>query len=231
MPHLLRPLSLFALIDWSVKAAAHDAVGWAIPTIIDTDIGTFMDDTFALAFAMELPELDVRLVVTASYDTVGRARVAAKYLSLAGSDHIPIGIGVPTSNETGPLFGWAADVDLTTYPGGVHQDGVKAMQETIESYNGGIVTLIEIGPHTNVKALIERFPGIERRVRVIVMGGSIVPGIRLPWGHVTPVNTTNEKLDQFLHAPCSMRSGRSHLNLHPSRPHTRLSSGEPFGKN
>ncbi|CAE8668096.1 unnamed protein product [Polarella glacialis] len=193
----MRRCPLLPLVVWvlSYGSCTFSACAQKIPAIIDTDIGTFIDDSFALALALQMPEFDIQLIVTASHDTVGRARVAAKHLTLVGADHIPLGIGVATDNQTGPLFSWAADFDLSGYAGGVHKDGVKAMQEAIDACNGTPVALIEIGPHTNVRALLDRFPHVQQKVRVTVMGGSVVPGIRLPWGPVTPVNTTNEKED------------------------------------
>ena len=87
--------------------------------------GTFMDDSFALAMLLRTPHLVLKLLVTASHDVVGRARVAAKHLSLVGCDSVPIGIGVPSDNGTGALFPWAADYDLRAYRGGVRSDGLK----------------------------------------------------------------------------------------------------------
>ncbi|EOD34361.1 hypothetical protein EMIHUDRAFT_202124 [Emiliania huxleyi CCMP1516] len=78
-----------------------------VPVILDT-VGTFMDDSFALAMLLRTPHLVLKLLVTASHDVVGRARVAAKHLSLVGCDAVPIGIGVPSDNGTGALFPWAA---------------------------------------------------------------------------------------------------------------------------
>ena len=163
-------------------------------TILDTDIGSFADDTFALGFLLRLPAMALKLVVTASHDTVGRARVAAKHLTLAGADHIPIGVGIKTSEESGALFGWASDYDLKAYRGGVWDDGVAKMAETIEACDGE-VALVDIGPHTNVRALLARYPALLSKVRVYAMGGSVVPGIRLPRGAETPVPTTNERTD------------------------------------
>ncbi|EOD10467.1 hypothetical protein EMIHUDRAFT_215687 [Emiliania huxleyi CCMP1516] len=116
-----------------------------VPVILDTDIGTFMDDSFALAMLLRTPHLVLKLLVTASHDVVGRARVAAKHLSLVGCDAVPIGIGVPSDNGTGALFPWAADYDLRAYRGGVRSDGVAAMWEVVES-SPVPVALIEIGP-------------------------------------------------------------------------------------
>jgi hypothetical protein len=40
-----------------------------IPVILDTDIGTDIDDTWALAMLLKSPELDAKLVVSDSGDT------------------------------------------------------------------------------------------------------------------------------------------------------------------
>jgi inosine-uridine nucleoside N-ribohydrolase len=40
-----------------------------IPVILDTDIGSDVDDTWALAMLLGCPELDPKLVVTANGDT------------------------------------------------------------------------------------------------------------------------------------------------------------------
>ena len=83
------------------RLTGADPRGAPACTILDTDIGTFADDTFALGFLLRLPAMALKLVVTASHDTVGRARVAAKHLTLAGADHIPIGVGIKTSGADG----------------------------------------------------------------------------------------------------------------------------------
>jgi inosine-uridine nucleoside N-ribohydrolase len=67
-----------------------------IPVVLDTDIGSDMDDSWALAMLLGCPELDLRLVVTATADTTYRARVAAGILIAGGRDDVPIGIGPPT---------------------------------------------------------------------------------------------------------------------------------------
>ena len=115
----------FGVLLWLLAAALPAASAQPVPVILDTDIGTFMDDSFALAMLLRTPHLVLKLLVTASHDVVGRARVAAKHLSLVGCDSVPIGIGVPSDNGTGALFPWAADYDLRAYRGGVRSDGLK----------------------------------------------------------------------------------------------------------
>ena len=55
------------------------------PLIIDTDVGTDVDDALALAFAVRHPDIDPRAVVTVSGDTRRRARIAERLLPLAAT--------------------------------------------------------------------------------------------------------------------------------------------------
>ena len=55
-----------------------------IPVILDTDIGTDIDDAFALALIIKSPEFELLGVTTVSGDTAARARIAAKMLWEAG---------------------------------------------------------------------------------------------------------------------------------------------------
>jgi purine nucleosidase len=52
--------------------------------ILDTDIGTDVDDALALAFALRHPEVDLAAVTTVSGDTHLRGQIAAPLLALAG---------------------------------------------------------------------------------------------------------------------------------------------------
>lgn len=52
--------------------------------IIDTDIGTYYDDAFAVLLASRSPEIDLLGVTTVYGDTDLRARVAKKVLTVKG---------------------------------------------------------------------------------------------------------------------------------------------------
>jgi inosine-uridine nucleoside N-ribohydrolase len=144
------------------------------PVILDTDIGTDIDDTWALAMLLRCPELDLKLVTTATGDTVYRAKLAARLLEVAGRPDVPVGIGVP--GEMNPKHRtqepWAAGYDLARYPGTVNEDGVAALIETIMGSRER-VTLIAIGPLTNVAAALQREPRIAERARFVGMQGSV----------------------------------------------------------
>lgn len=146
-----------------------------IPVILDTDIGTDIDDTWALAQLLALPDLDLKLVVTDSGDTTARARITAKFLEIAGRSDIPVGIGRKISDDPVPQNEWAADYDLEQYPGEVHQDGIGAMIDVIMQ-SPEPVTLIVIGPAPNIKDALEREPRIAERCRVVAMSGSVDVG-------------------------------------------------------
>ncbi len=146
-----------------------------IPVILDTDIGDDIDDTWALGMVLSSPELDLKLVVTDFGDTTGKAKIAAKFLESVGRGDIPIGIGVKTSDKPGRQIAWAEDYDLARYPGGVNQDGVGAIIDTVASTTDA-VTLIVIGPCPNIPKLLQRAPAIVNHVRVVAMSGSVDRG-------------------------------------------------------
>ena len=143
------------------------------PVIIDTDIGSFLDDSFAIAFAVQSQGLDVKLVVTCTDDTTARAKVAAKLLRLLGRDDIPIGIGIKNGNKTNHfLFDWARNENLTQYRGGVEEDGVWKMSDVL-TRSEEMVDIIAIGPMTNFPTLVQQYPESVKKGRIRAMAGSI----------------------------------------------------------
>ena len=73
-------------------------MGTSIPVIIDTDIGTDVDDALAILIALASPELDVKGITTVYVDTLLRKAIAQKLLYFAGRPDIPVRAG-----ETIPL--------------------------------------------------------------------------------------------------------------------------------
>ena len=64
-----------------------------IPIILDTDIGTDVDDALALALAVRSPEIDILAVTTVGVDACLRGRIARKLLRVLGRDEIPVAAG------------------------------------------------------------------------------------------------------------------------------------------
>ena len=91
------------------------------PVILDTDVGTDIDDSWAIVQLLKSPGLDCRALVTAHGDTEARARIAAKLLEAAGRSDIPVGIGVPSPPDERS----AVNMSLDDRAGeGGHQFGV-----------------------------------------------------------------------------------------------------------
>ncbi len=153
----------------------ESGTGRPIPVIFDTDIGTDIDDTWALALLLASPELELELVVTDSGDTETRARIAAKYLEGCGRSDVPVGIG-PAGADI-PIFqeAWVQGYSLDSYPGRVYRDGVQALIDVVQASSEGIL-LLAVGPVPNLQEALRREPSIARKVRVIAMSGSVRKG-------------------------------------------------------
>ena len=146
---------------WSV-AAPHPTYrdtqgllkkGRKIPVIYDSDLGDDIDDTWALVMLLQSPELDVKLVLADYQNATYRAKLMAKLLTVAGRTDIPVGIGIHKADKTGRQSAWLGDYKLDQYKGTVHQDGVKALIDTIHG-SPDPVTLICVGPVPNIKAAL-----------------------------------------------------------------------------
>jgi inosine-uridine nucleoside N-ribohydrolase len=184
---------------------AISAFAARIPVILDTDFGTDIDDTWALAQLLRSPELDLKLVLTATGDTRYRAALAAKFLEAAGRSDVPVGIGQdqsPMGDDRRTMAPWLAGYDLTTYPGGVRADGVDALIQTVMN-SPEPVTIIAIGPVPNLAVALQREPRIAGKCRLVGMHGSFAVGYG---GSATPSAEYNVKdnpaaLRQVLAAP------------------------------
>lgn len=172
----LAGLAALLLGGMACAAAAAEPVAAArIPVILDTDIGDDIDDTWALAFLLKCPELDLKMVVTDLGDTVYRARIAAKLLEVAKRTDVAVGVGLRQGKGGGRQGPWVADYDLAKYPGKVHEDGVAALIDAIMS-SPRPITLICIGPMPNIRAALAKQPEIAKRARFVGMHGSIRRG-------------------------------------------------------
>ncbi len=151
-------------------------------TILDTDIGTDIDDSWALALLLASPELDLRLITTVSGDVRYRAGLCASLLAAAGRNDIPIGLGiggnlkVPAALQGPLLAGIGEDAALNAHPR-VIEEGVDAIVQTIMAAEDE-VTVIGIGPFTNIAEAIRRRPEIVQRARFVGMCGSVRIGYR-----------------------------------------------------
>jgi inosine-uridine nucleoside N-ribohydrolase len=172
----LAALPLFILPLLSC-AAVRTTLGGSgrIPVVFDTDICGDIDDTWALSLLLQSDEFDVKLITTAVGNTEAKAKVVAKFLETVGRPDIPIGIGV--QHHTGPhrQTPWAAGYDLSSYPGTIYRDGVKAIVDTVMKSRGRI-KIVAVGPLPNIAQAIKQEPQIAARAEFVGMHGSVRRG-------------------------------------------------------
>lgn len=144
-----------------------------IPILFDTDIGTDVDDAFALALIVRSPEFELLGVTTASGDTQARARLAAKMLYEAGRPEVPVVAGEP---------GKPLPIDQTRWADGFSSPAIRSekavgfLKTQIEKQPGEI-TLVPVGPLTNVGALLKAHPEVAKKIkRIVLMGGAVAHG-------------------------------------------------------
>jgi inosine-uridine nucleoside N-ribohydrolase len=147
------------------------------PVILDTDIGDDIDDTWALALLLRCPELDLKLVTTATGATTYRARIVARLLEVAGRSDVAVGVGRPEPFDPARnrQAAWVAGYELEGYRGAVHADGVAALVEAVMA-SPEPVTIIGIAPLGNIAAALAIEPRIASRARFVGMHGAIRKG-------------------------------------------------------
>jgi purine nucleosidase len=142
--------------------------------IIDTDIGDDVDDAFAVALAWRSPELQILGITTTFGDTETRAKLLDRLLGEAGRPDIPVAAGTPT--QPIGLFTQRRYAEGGHFTRASHPQALDFILDQIRRYPGQI-TLVAIGPLTNVGALIDKDPKTFRQLRrVVLMGGSIERG-------------------------------------------------------
>jgi inosine-uridine nucleoside N-ribohydrolase len=146
-----------------------------VPVILDTDLGTDIDDTWALAMLLGMRAVDLRLVVTAFDNTPAKTRLVAKILQEAGRADISIGTGLQTNENATNQERWLGEYDVGRYPGVIHRDGVDALIGAVHASVAGVVVLA-IGPATNIAEALRRDPSIAGKARVVAMAGSVYQG-------------------------------------------------------
>jgi inosine-uridine nucleoside N-ribohydrolase len=146
------------------------------PIILDTDIGDDIDDALALALALQSPELDVRAVTTVVDDTETRTRLAWKELGLYGRHDVPVATGAsepfldPVRTARAPQFQVLTTDD--TVPETARRRAADLIIETVLA-SPEPITLVPIGPLTNIALALKEEPRIKPRVaRIVLMGGA-----------------------------------------------------------
>ena len=150
-----------------------------MPLLLDTDIGTNIDDSLALAYLLRHPRCDLLGVTTVSGDVAKRAACAEVLCREAGRDDVPIHCGAP-----GPLLLGPGQSAVPLYPAVAHRPhrldrpigpAPDFMRRLIRQCPGAI-TLLTVGPLTNVAILFALDPEVPSLLKSIVsMAGVYYP--------------------------------------------------------
>jgi purine nucleosidase len=165
---------------------AGGAAGHAAPraVIIDTDPGT--DDAMAILLALNSPEVEVRAftVVGGNVPQAQALENTLRLLSLAGRCDIPIARGAPrplaqrliTAEFVHGRNG-LGDIDLPAPRCAADKRFAPDLIIEMVRAMPGQITLVPVGPLTNIALAVLKDPGIVPLVEeVVIMGGSITEG-------------------------------------------------------
>ena len=145
--------------------------------ILDTDIGTDVDDAYAIALLANCPEVKIEVITTVWADAKLRARMTRKLLDLLERPDIPVAVGesLPINPEKQAfLFGHEGrgvvdddeEFSLLEEPAGV------VIESLLRKYPHEIKVLL-IGPQTNFGKLLSEKPELAPLIKeFVVMGGT-----------------------------------------------------------
>jgi purine nucleosidase len=144
--------------------------------ILDTDIGTDVDDLLALVFVAKAPELCLEGVTTVHGNTLLRAKIAHIVCQKLGLPDLPVVPGISETLSGHEVF----------WPG--HEgENIPEMEDTsvetslsapqflsdLSAKYPGELEILAIGPLTNIARTISDFPQFGSRVkRLYLMGGA-----------------------------------------------------------
>ncbi len=183
---ILKPLPCLARSVYVVLLIAIAIPSFTAPkkVIFDTDPGT--DDAMALMLALNSPELDVRgiTVVPGNVTAAQGLENALRMVSLANRCDIPVAGGAqhPLFQKLTTAEFWhgkngLANVELP--PGKCKVDSRWGPDLIIDMVHAAPheITLVPVGPLTNIALAVEKDPSIVPLVKeVVIMGGSISGG-------------------------------------------------------
>jgi purine nucleosidase len=156
--------------------------------ILDCDPG--QDDAIAILLALASPEIDV-LAITAVAGNVGLERTqrnARAVVELAGAT-TPVHAGCPRPLVRHPLdaahiHGESGIAGATLKPPTrplADGHAVDLIRDTVRSHGEGEITLVAVGPLTNLACALVQAPDIASRLReIVLMGGAIGLGNTTP---------------------------------------------------
>jgi len=164
--------AILALAILTAFVASPASAQQRMKILLDTDIGSDIDDAWALGLLIASPDVELVGVTITDGDTAARAKLACKLLHVSGRDDVPVAVGRPTAppDQVDLQFTWAEDF-AAKRP--VSQSAADFIADTLRKQPGE-VTLIAVGPLQNVADALRKEPKLGQLAkRVVLMSGSI----------------------------------------------------------
>jgi inosine-uridine nucleoside N-ribohydrolase len=160
-----------------------------IPILLDTDIGGDIDDAFALALALTSPELDLQGITTVGTAAEDRAWIVCRLLTAAGRRDIPVAWGrhppatVP-QQDGNPADAIKLQIQYRRHPAVIFNRTSKPSKDSAVEFlysrlkaQPGKLTIVAIGPLTNIARLLTDHPDCKPWIRrIVLMGGAVRAG-------------------------------------------------------
>lgn len=132
--------------------------------IIDTDIGTDVDDLIALIYAMRNPNVKVEAIATVHGNTKIRAKIVRKLERILGAD-IPIFAGAEKTLEGSSNYWCGFEHKALT-----KQEIEEPLANSYYPNLGKDTALVCIGPLTNIALYVKNDNGINKVKNIYFMG-------------------------------------------------------------
>ncbi len=156
--------------------------------VFDTDIGSDIDDALALAYLLKEPRCELLGVTTVTSFPERRAAMVSAICRNAGRPEVPIHVGSPMAlvsllrQQTADQADAIGDWDHATFS--TENTAIDFLYRTIVA-NPGEVTLLAVGPMTNVALLFATHPEVPALLkRLVLMCGWFSSGGGPEWNAI-----------------------------------------------
>ena len=167
-----------------------------VPVLFDTDIGTDVDDAFALGLLLASPEIDLRGITTVGQEAEDRAWIVCRFLTHLNRGDVPVAFGRdPQPKET-----VNGQIQYRRHPAVVWNRTIRPVKASAVEFlfqqlkaSPGELTIVAVGPLTNVARLLRTHPESRPWIkRIVCMAGSVRVGYS---GKAPPEIEWNVRLD------------------------------------
>jgi purine nucleosidase len=145
--------------------------------ILDTDLGSDVDDALALALALASPEIDILAITHVGRESRLRAQITEKLLRLAGRSEIPVHAGCRVPVLGGNTFGCQGHegegiLEPGEDPPVDEEHAVDALLRLSLLHSD--LEVVAVGPMTNLAVALMKDPDLAGRIRrLTIMGGHL----------------------------------------------------------